>query len=46
MGVYSTEEEARNVAKTFRIPTKIIPWNLIFPMDFSALDAALAAAKA
>jgi hypothetical protein len=46
LGVYATEQEALNVGKEFRFETNVLPWNMIFPMDFSALDAALAVAKA
>lgn len=46
LGVYATEQEAFDVGKAFRFETKILFWNIVFPLDFSKIDKALEEAKA
>ena len=45
LGCYATEQEARKAALAFRVPTRVFPWSVYFPMDFSKLDAAIKATQ-
>ena len=41
LGIYTTEQEALKAGKAFRVPTRVLPWNVIFPLDFSKYDEAV-----
>lgn len=37
LGIYSSEAAAREAGEAFRVPTRVLPWNILFPLDLSSL---------